>query len=76
MTQRFTIEKDKQGQSQCYNCGTISWHSFMYKDNKYDEMLCDTCKELIEQGNPDTPIVWSGFIPRHREENTIRKEVK
>lgn len=45
---RFIMEKDKNGQSQCYNCGTISWHTLMYRDTSCNKMICDKCKELYE----------------------------
>lgn len=46
--QRFITEQDKNGMSQCYNCGTISWHSLMYRDTSCNKMICDRCKELHE----------------------------
>ena len=66
------------GQSQCYNCGTVNWDSFMFKDTKFnDNRVCSNCKKLIEQGKPETKIKWKNFIPKYRLENKLEfdKEV-
>lgn len=72
MEYRFKVEKDKNGQSQCYNCGAIEWHSLMYRDTKYNEMVCDKCRELIVQKRPGAAKVWPipSFVPKHRQENS------
>ena len=61
------------GQSQCYNCGTVNWDSFMFKDTKFnDNRVCSDCKKLIEQGKPETKIKWKNFIPKYRLENKLK----
>lgn len=72
MTNRFKVERDKNGMSQCYNCGAVSWHSFMYRDTKYNEMVCDRCRDLIVQGKPQEAKMWKfpNFEPKHRQENS------
>jgi transcription initiation factor TFIIIB Brf1 subunit/transcription initiation factor TFIIB len=66
------IRANSDGQSQCYNCGTVGWDIFMFKDAKFDnERVCTNCKKLIEQGKPETEIKWKGFIPKYRIENKL-----
>ena len=61
------------GQSQCYNCGTTNWDSFMFKDTKFNNSrVCLDCKKLIEQGKPETEIKWKNFVPKHRLENKLK----
>ena len=67
--ERFT-RANGNGQSQCYNCGTVCWDTYFYIDTNYTKhnRLCEDCKKVIGTKEfLNRPILWSKFKPYHRE---------